>query len=458
VKILLVNPRPRDPFTVYGPSLGLCYLSAYLKRNGMTEIEGIDLNVDSPEDLSAAIGRSDLVGVHCSTKGYTPSLEVARAAKAAGKIVVFGGPHPSVLPGDVLANDDIDYVVLSEGEVSFHELLQALESGSPMDAIDGIGYKTAEGIHISPKTTYVEDLDTLPWPDRDLFHFDRSKFVTFCATRGCPYKCANCQPALSLQTCAFRTRSVEDVIEELREVASGKIVHFVDNDLTIKRSWTEEFCRRVIEEDLHISWGCQGRVNTLDRDLLQLMKDAGCNMVGLGIESGSQELLDRFLHKGIKLSRVDQLLKDSHAVGLPLHGWFILGIPTETKADIESTIAFALAHDFAQVGFSIGTPWPGTRFYQVSKDNGWMLTDDWDEFNEKRVSRLRTDDWGPEDIAEYRDRIIEAFRAKGWHVDADDFVFGQHFWRFGPFMRTVLRATKPLHPAIRSVLAKFNAG
>lgn len=454
MKILLVNPKPLEPYTVYGPSLGLCYLSAYLRERGISSIEGIDLNLDPPEELNPAILRADLVGVYCSTKALRPALAVAGQAKAAGKTVVFGGPHVSILPEEILRNPHVDYVILSEGEASFHELVQAIRGGGDLSGIDGLGYKDDGRIVIRPRTRYIRDLDTIPFPDRSLFSFDTSQNITFCATRGCPYKCANCQPALSLQTCAFRMRSVENVLAELRETAQGKEVHFVDNDLTVNRKWIRKLCDGIISEGISIRWNCQGRVNTLDRELMATMKKAGCCHVGIGIESGSQRLLDGFLKKQIDLRMAEKVIADAVEVGLPLHGWFIIGIPTETKEDIEETVRFALSHEFATVGFSIGTPWPGTAFHRISAENGWILPGEWEDFNEKRYSWLRTPHWGPEDIGFIREEIIRRFRRKHWDVNENDFIFTNPFLGYTP----VRRAFKVLRKGWKARVRRLKPG
>lgn len=439
--ILLVNPKPIEAYTVYGPCLGLCYLSAYLKDKGIKNIEGIDLNIDSASDLAAAISRADIVGIYCSTKAMKRSLEIAFLAKQSNKIVVLGGPHPSVLPEEVLSDANVDFVILSEGEESFCALIKAVEGDNNYSMIDGIGYKNDGDIVINPRTKFIKDLDTIPFPDRNLFKFDYSSMVTVCATRGCPYKCANCQPALSLQTCAFRMRSVENLIAELKQVAVGKVVHFVDNDLTVNKKWMKRFCESIIEEKIKIKWACQGRVNTLDKDLMCLMKKAGCVGISLGIESGSQELLDGFLRKQLSLERAKQVVRESVEAKMPLHGWFIIGIPTETKEDMEKTITFALTYNFASVGFSIGTPWPGTTFYKIASDSKWILTDNWEEFNEKRYSLLRTDHWEPKDVENYRREIIAKFRSKGWVVNENDFIFDNPFWGKNMAAKIVKMAT-----------------
>jgi radical SAM superfamily enzyme YgiQ (UPF0313 family) len=430
MKILLVTPVTKEPFSQIWPTLGLCYLSSYLKSKGYDSIDGIDLNINTWEDLENAIHRNDLIGIYCSTKGVTSALSIAQLAKVSGKIVVMGGPHVSVLPKEILTKEYVDFVILSEGEESFYELLKALKDDTSYYSIDGFGYKKDGQIVINPKTRYIKNLDEIPFPDRDLFEFDYSNEISFCATRGCPYKCANCQPALSIQTCAFRMRSIDNIITEMKSVAKGKYVHFVDNDLSVNKRWLRNLCERLISEKINILWDCQCRVNTLNLELMKIMKKAGYVSIGLGIESGSQSLLDSFLHKQIKLERAKELFEESKKIKMPLHCWYIIGIPTETKEEIELTIKFALENDVASVGFSIGTPWPGTVFYKVASENGWILAKNWDEYNEKRYSRLRTDNWGPEDIAFYRELIIERFSAKGWHVNENDFIFINPYYGF----------------------------
>lgn len=444
MNILLVTPAPKEPFSVAWPTLGLCYLSSYLKSKGVSSIEGIDLNVNGQEDLERAIDRNDLVGIYCSTKAVTGALKAAEMAKARGKLVVMGGPHASVLPEEILSRDYVDFVILSEGEESFHELVKALESGASYEGIDGFGYKRDGRAVINPKSRYIKNLDDIPFPDRGLFNYDSSVLVSFCATRGCPYKCANCQPALSIQTCRFRMRSVDNIIEELKNLGKGKFIHFVDNDLSVNKKWLAALCERIIAGKLNIRWDCQGRVNTLTLDLMKLMKRAGCASIGLGVESGSQEFLDKFLHKNIRLDRARELFREALECRMPLHCWFIIGTPTETKKDIERTIEFALESEVASVGFSVGTPWPGTTFHQVAKDRGWLLARDWDEYNEKRNSRLRTDEWGPEDIENYRSLIFERFRAKGWEVNENDFIMTNPYLTFSPLARSLRAVSSAL--------------
>lgn len=446
MKILLVTPAPKEAFTQIWPTLGLCYLSSYLKSKGIMDIEGIDLNVETIEDLERAAKKSDLVGIYCSTKASTSAFEVAEIVKGFGKTVVMGGPHVSILPEEALTRPYVDFVVLSEGEESFHELILALEQDGDYSSIDGFGFKKDGVITVNPKTKYIKNLDDIPFPDRSLFNFQSLNNISlsFSASRGCPYKCANCQPALSIQTCRFRLRSVDNVIAELKTLDTSRHIHFVDNDLSVNKKWLAAFCDRVSSEKLDISWDCQGRVNTLTLELMKAMKKAGCTSIGLGIESGSQEFLDNFLHKNIRLDRAKELFIEAREIGMGLHCWYIIGIPTESKTDIERTIDFALCNEVASVGFSIATPWPGTIFHKVASENGWILAKEWDEYNEKRYSMLSTGDWNQEDIANYRKQIIDKFTQKGWDAKEDDFIFVNPVFLLTPaglLIRKILHVT-----------------
>lgn len=420
-KILLVNTKPEQPVNIWGPALGLCYLSSYLKSKGYTNISGIDLNVDSEKELKEELSDADIVGICCFTNSLGNSLHVAKLAKQNDSIVVLGGPHPTLCPEEVLENENVDFVIISEGEVRFYKLVDSLVKNQlkKINEIDGIGHKPSGRVTVQEKKSDIKDLDSLPFPDRTIFKLDRYKarHVTILASRGCPYRCTNCQPALTKVAGVFRTRSTDNVIKEIKEIVNKyhtNMLSFVDNDVTINRKWIEEFCRKVIEMNLDTTWQCQGRVNTLDRGLMALMKEAGCDYIGLGIESGSQEVIDKILLKGIDLERAKQVVDEARELEIPLHTFFIIGIPGETKKDIEKTIDFASRINSASVGFSIGTPWPDSGFYLTSKAKSWLLFKSWTELHQKRRCYIKTDDFTPDDIERYRNKIYELFKGKGW--------------------------------------------
>jgi anaerobic magnesium-protoporphyrin IX monomethyl ester cyclase len=443
MKILLATPKPADAFIPYGPPIGLCYLSSFLKRHGYDEVRGVDLNVQPLEEFTAALDDADLVGLYASTKSIKPAGELARLAKARGRTVVLGGPHPTLCPDETLSEAAVDYAVRGEGEATLLELVRMLEAGSTgAGAIDGLSHRTGGGVVHNRDRRVFSQLDDLPFPDLTLFDLGRypSIDLSVAATRGCPYRCTNCQPALDTLCGRFRTRTVENVLAEIaalsRHPAWCGHVHFVDNDLTINRRWITQFCNEVIDRGLRIRWACEGRANTLDRELLALMKRAGCRMVGMGVESGSDRVLKDIIRKGITRQQALDVVTWAREVGIDIHCWFIIGIPGETIEEMRETIALAASLEATSIGFSIGTPWPGTGFHAISQARGYLLGSDWEDYNEKGVSRLRTEAFGPEDVEAIRQEILRVFAAKGWRANVPTFVMRNLDYRTSALSRS----------------------
>lgn len=438
--IILVVPEPKEKFTSYGPPLGLSYLSAYLKMKGFHDIQGVDLNIDSIEDLKDLFVKDEnnIVGIYCATKTFNESMEIAKIVKEYDSTVIMGGPHPTLCSEEILKNENVDFVVIGEGEISFYELVTAIsknKSFEEIERIEGIGYKNDQGkIVVKHDNNHVTNLDTLPFPDRELFDQYRypSRAMTAMATRGCPYACTNCKPALDLICGKYRIRSVENILTEINEDIIRKynynIVHFVDNDLTVNKKWIKTFCNKIIEENIKFTWGCQGGIRTLDKELMSLMKKAGCTNIGIGIESGSQRVLDELIHKNTNLIDAKNIIKWADEIGMGMHIWFMIGIPLETINEMKETVKFASSLNVSSIGFSISTPWPKTGFFEVCENKGFLLTDNWGEYNEKRHCYIKTDDFGPEDIEKCRQKIFEIFKNKGWFVDKTNFLMHNPYY------------------------------
>lgn len=446
MRILLACPKPNEPFTPYGPPLGLCYISAYLKSKGYDKVYGIDLNVDSEKEFVNKAKESDVVGIYCSTKTLSGSLLLAEKAKKINPqvVTVLGGPHPTLCPSEVLSSEFVDFVVIQEGEYTFFELVSMLKKReNDLRSIKGLGWKQDGKIVINAPREPITHLDQLPFPDRELFSLDKypSGSITITASRGCPYSCTNCQPALNRVCGPFRFRSVSNVIEEVKEIKKkfgDVLLAFVDNDLTVGRKWITDFCNGLLNEGIKIEWRCEGRINTLSEELMKLMKLAGCKIVDVGIESGSQDVLNK-IRKGITLDQVKNVVNFAKKINFPLHAWFMIGIPGETKHDIKDTIEFAKKLDVVSIGFSIATPWPGTGFYELCKEKGWLTSNNWDEYNEKKYCRIRTDDFRPEEVERYRREILKVFIRKFWIVDANDFIMVNPFFVIRSPARALLK-------------------
>ncbi|MDI6641706.1 MAG: radical SAM protein, partial [Elusimicrobiota bacterium] len=317
-------------------NLGLAYIGAYLKLYSY-DVDLIDLReYDGFKQLEEEMRyrNADIFGIHFNTPNYNNALKCCKIAKKLKKIVVAGGPHASIAPNELISTGYVDYVITGEGELSFLELLEKLSRSSQVERI------------IAGKP--VENLDQLPFPDRDLYNIKKiinpignfpfmDNGIVLLTSRGCPYNCSFCQPlANQMFGRRIRYRSVENVINELKYIVSKykvKYVSFQDDTFTVRKKWVLELCRRIREEKLAIQWSAQSRVDTLDEELVEVMKNSGCVCLFFGFESGSQRILN-FLRKGISPQQSIKAADLCKKYGILIFADYMLGIPTETKKDL----------------------------------------------------------------------------------------------------------------------------
>ena len=314
MKVVLAVPqwftqRPIQP-------MGLLYLASVLRRAGHSvriidgEVERI--GHDALVDIVAA-ERPDLFGMTTTTAQATWAFALAEALKrrVPGTFVGLGGPHASSLPERSLQEaPSLDAVVFGEGEQTILEIMDRLRSRDTLEGVHGTAFRDKDGIVVNVSRELVEDLDSLPFPAWDLIPMQKyvastsfpnkvKQYTNIFTSRGCPYGCTFCG-AKTTWTRKFRARSPENVIAEIEEVYTrfGIPNFFISDDLfTLKRKRVLEICNLIIEKKLPITWTCLSRVNTVDREMLALMKKAGCYLICYGLESGSQEILDE-LKKG----------------------------------------------------------------------------------------------------------------------------------------------------------------
>jgi len=337
----------------------------------------------------------DLVGVSVMTTMLKDSLLIASLVKKyhPDTKVVFGGPHTTVMPEETLHNEQVDCVVIGEGEETIVDIIRYK---SDFSKVHGVWFKKEGMVVKNPLRKPIEDLDSLPFPERARFPTEKYirnnacldsvnpqlRCIALLASRGCPYGCSYCQPTLNkLFGIKLRKRSPGNIIGELEQLkALYKIDSFMfyDDTFIIDEKWVHAFCDELIKSNLQLVWFCNVRANLVNYDLLKVMKDAGLRKVGIGIESGSQRILDEIYNKKITLEQVKESIKTIKSVGLKIQGYFMLGAPTETKDEILQTIRFAKSLDIDEAAFSITTPLPGTMLYEKSKD---LIKDDIGDFD-----------------------------------------------------------------------------
>ncbi|MCX8176135.1 MAG: B12-binding domain-containing radical SAM protein [Candidatus Bathyarchaeota archaeon] len=400
MRVLLVNPPCYDVelYSTAGfvtPPLGLAYLAAILEKN-CYKVEILDLPAlnSSLSMFKKIIERRlpDIVGVTATTSTINSAYKIVKVVKQTSPetLTVLGGAHITFMPERTMNEcPQIDVGCIGEGEYTFLEIVKTVESNGCLEKVKGIIYRDRSGlIRKNPSRYYIENLDELPFPARHLLPMDKYKVFnekmvigTILTSRGCPFNCVFCSSSLLFGK-KFRARSpsnVVDEIEQFQERYKTRYVEFIDDTFTFDKKRAEEICREIIRRRLDISWVCSCRVDLIHKELMKLLKKAGCRMIYFGVESGVQRVLN-LMRKGIKVEQAYKVIKWAREVGLETVTSFILGMPGETMSEALQTIKFAkkLDPDYAQ--FSVATPFPGTELYKIAKERGLLLTEDWSKY------------------------------------------------------------------------------
>ena len=383
-RVLLVDPYQarRDPmerkFLELYPSLSLLTLAGYLREHGV-EVRITDLTFDrDSRRVARALKefRPHVVGVHTKTLTQERAAEVARAAREAGTFSVAGGPDSASRP-DLYLDLGFDSVALGEGEVTLVDLARRRSHDRPAAGLPGlvtrVGTRTVHG----PHRPFVRDLDALPLPAWDLVDMDEylrrwteragERRAAVLTSRGCPFDCSWCSKPTFGRT--FRQQSPERVLQELRALKERyrvDYVRFCDDVFGISRRWLEELLDRMLAERLDLRFECLARVDLLKPDLLARMRAAGLERVYVGVESGSQKMLD-LMNRGTRLSQVERTAESLRREGIRQFWFLMLGYPGETVEDIDATLALFRRFSPEEYSVSIAVPVPGTRFYESVK-------------------------------------------------------------------------------------------
>jgi anaerobic magnesium-protoporphyrin IX monomethyl ester cyclase len=381
MRIALVFPRFKYPSG--DPPLGLLYLASALRRNTRASVTIFDGTFSKGRDsLLRLLLREeyDLVGFSVMTTLLEDALSLARTLRQTYPCtrILFGGPHPTVLPEATLSHSCVDAVVLGEGEETLAEI--ALKDGS-FENISGVWYKENEGVRKNPLREPHSDIDELEYPAWDLLPMERYlenwfqldavspklRGTNILSSRGCPYSCSYCQPTLDrIFGRRLRKRSPENIVGELKALKARYRINafiFADDTFNVDRTWLKAVCEAFLREKLDLVWGCNVRANLVRPDDLALMKEAGLRKILLGIESGSQRILDDVYQKGITLDQVHSAVEAARSAGLKIQGYFMLGAPTETPAEIRKTLRLARKLPIQEATFSIATPLPQTHLF-----------------------------------------------------------------------------------------------
>jgi magnesium-protoporphyrin IX monomethyl ester (oxidative) cyclase len=408
LKVLLINPplvsdNPDEPIPF---PLGLGYLAASLRHSGF-ETYLIDACLGKARKISnssyynigltpaetahtAADINPDVIGISVPfTSRYKLTLELfSEVRKRLPKTpVIAGGMHATVAPESLL-DHSFDAVILGEAEESFPVFLKEYQTGAE-SLSDGIARRIAGKTVIKPQKKHVLDLDKLPFPARDLLPFDRYlklsggrwirpglKVASMITSRGCPYRCTFCS-AFRVAGRRYRKRSAENVMAEIEELVHKyqvDVIAFEDDNLTADRKRAVAIFEGIARRFPKLQWITPNGVSIrdLDRDLIQLMKKSGCRSVNLAFESGDPRILKEVMKKDLDPEDGRQVRWWCREAGIAVNGYFILGMPGESRETMERTRDYALSLDLDGIGIFIATPFPGTELFDLCLKEGYL--------------------------------------------------------------------------------------
>jgi len=384
MKILLIQPEYKDTWAA--PPLGLGYVAAALEGAGH-EVKLVDYTLQPilEEEFKGQLVsyKPELVGISLMVRALPQVRELVKSIKEVGDYpIVIGGPQPSIAPDFTLRYTGADFAVLGEGEKTIVDFVSSLELGKESyNDIPGIASNLKEqGVVINPQRELIKDLDRIAFPA--WHHILPSRYnlqpaltpvkeipiAPLITTRGCPYKCNFCGGPLMWRQ-SFRMRSAKNIVDEIELLINEygvKQIFLSDDNFTMQKDHAIAMCKEIIFRKIKIPWACPNgiRVDKVDDELLGIMHDAGCYLVGFGIESGSQEILNR-AKKQLNLSRVAEVVKMAKRHKILTYGFFIIGLLGETKKTIRQTIDFAIKLPLDRAWFNVLVPYPGTEVFDL---------------------------------------------------------------------------------------------
>lgn len=403
MKVLLINAPYID---FYGPiklaagryfSLGLGYIASSLRQNGfevlLYEPDAQRLSYDALGKIFSK-EKPDAIGISSATPNFYNAVKLARLAKKNCSCkVVLGGTHVSAIPEFIMEqhHGDIDYLVVGEGEDTMVELMQCLGSGQLPLKVRGICFWNDGHVVRTEPRQPIADIDSLQYPARDLIkqnlfkpnmhNIRHRKCFTILTSRGCPFNCSFCASYLTMGK-RYRAHSAEYALNEmeyLKEQYGARQLIINDDTFTFDRRRLVEICEGMIRRRLNLQWFCFSNISTVDKDILTLMKKAGCYNIGFGIESASPRILN-MLNKNISRQKCEEVISSANALGMKTQVFFIFGKEGETVQEAEDTIKLAMRLKPTLAFFNMLVPYPGTRDFDYFFHGIPLDTIRWEDF------------------------------------------------------------------------------
>jgi len=426
-----------DTSSIYPPhySCGLGSVAAVL-RNAGHELTFSYIRNDEEAEVSLSLieeRRPQIVAFSSMSSMYPRVMQLAPLVKQVdnGIFTVCGGIHPTLEPGCLEETDGLDAICRGEGEDAFLDLLEAMESGREYLHIQNFNFRTDNGIVENPLRPLLENLDTLPFPDRELFGYEaiidprnsvyrcgipNKRTGEFLFTRGCPFDCSFCSNRALRELYHgkyVRFRSVEKSIEELRTVIDRyrlEVILLHDDIITLKKDWFYDFFTHYVDS-IRLPFVCNSRVGTCDEDMMRLLKEAGCHLLVFGVESGNDHIRNTVLKKRTSRAQILETFALAHKHGIRTYSQNMVGIPGETPRHFMDTINLNADLEPNTPGIGIFHPYPGTELGEMCREKGLIFRNELSAA-ERTETVLRLPGFRPEHIRYYNENFPDLVKRK----------------------------------------------
>lgn len=374
------------------PPIGLMYIAGALIRQGRHEVKIIDnmLHRNSVEDIVNIIHEYNpsIIGVGAYTPTFYDTIHICNEVKKVRpeQLIVLGGPHVLYFPNETMAHDAIDYLVLGESEETFPEFCNSLEEGSSFNHITGIVFKKDGKVVQTGPPAVIKNINDSPFPAFNIIDYKRyynaigsgNAMAVICSSRGCPFKCTYC----CKPDATYRSRSVENVIKEMEQYYNHGIREFIfyDDLFNIQKKRVVEISQAIIERKWKIKWNFRGRVDAVDKEMLDIAKAAGCWQIYYGVEAGTDDGL-REIKKNITIDQVKRAVKLTREAGIISSTNWIIGLPHQkSRKDILEQIKTAISIDSVYAQINICLIYEGTEMFREGVSADLIDPDIWKNY------------------------------------------------------------------------------
>lgn len=416
VKVTLIRPHY---FSVW-ESLALGYIASYLKKHyqGKLEINFFDGFFDSDKEIIEGSVNSDFVAFSCTSPQMKHALSLAKAIKEENPEIyaVFGGHHPSSLEADTIANQQVDIVVVGEGETGMLGVL------NDWDKYGKAGKEKQFPQCLVYPSDIIDDLDSIPFPDRKLIRQDRTlaltekndgeRIASVLSGRGCPFHCVFCTGDHDVFGSKVRKRTVGNMLDEIKQLVHNwhiDFLKFADAEINTNMFWVQAFCAEKFTKGITVPWGANIHAAIMDRTTLEFMKKANCREIWVGVESGSPKILKE-MGKGINIQQIENVFKWAKECDIRTRAYFMVGHENETREDFDMTLKLAEKLDADIYGCTVLAPFPGTEIYDRYKEKLNLQNTDWSSVDEYGNKIWETENFSNEELLDLQAEFTEKFK------------------------------------------------